>query len=188
MKLNLGCGMNRLSGWHNVDNSPASTPDELYDLEQTPWPWADSSADEMLFNHSLEHMGQDSKTFLSIIKEIYRVGRDGAIVRINVPHPRHDSYLHDPTHVRPITAEMLVAFDRTANEEWIRTKAANTPLGVYLGVDLAVTNATMVLEQPYRGQLQSGALKPEQISALARERNNVVVECRIELQVRKPAG
>jgi hypothetical protein len=188
MKLNLGCGMNRRDGWINVDNSPACTPDTLWDLEVTPWPWPDSSADEMLFNHSLEHMGQAPKTFLAIIGEIYRVGADNALVAINVPHPRHDSFLHDPTHVRAVTPEMLRMFDRQRNDRWVEIGAANTPLGLYLGVDFEMISATMVLDEPYLSQLRSGALKPEEIGYLARERNNVIAECRMELRVRKPAS
>ena len=188
MKLNLGCGVNHKIGWTNVDSAPASNPHVVFDLETTPWPWPDSSADEMLFNHSLEHMGQDTKTFLAIIQEIYRVGCDGAIVCINVPHPRHDTFLYDPTHVRAVTPEMLVMFDTQVNEQWARANVANTPLGLYLGVDLQTVEATMVLDEPYLSQLRTGALKSEEISRLARERNNVIVECRIQLRVRKPAS
>lgn len=188
MKLNLGCGVNHKAGWTNVDSAAACNPDQVFDLETTPWPWLDSSADEMLFNHSLEHMGQDTKTFLAIIKEIYRVCRDGALVRINVPHPRHDNFLHDPTHVRAVTPGMLLMFDRKRCEEWARLKAANTPLGLYLGVDLETTNVVMVLDEPYHSQLVSKAITPQQAEALSRERNNVISECRIELRVRKAAG
>lgn len=187
-KLNLGCGMNHRAGWLNVDNSTASKPDLVWDLEETPWPWPGSSVEAMLFNHSLEHMGQDTKTFLAIVGEIYRVGRDGAVVEINVPHPRHDNFLHDPTHVRAVTPEMLLMFDRRMNERWVAAKASNTPLGLYIGVDLEMVSATMVLDEPYLSQLRAGALKPDEISSLARQRNNVIAECRIVMRVRKPAS
>jgi hypothetical protein len=188
MKLNLGCGMNKLEGWLNVDSVAACKPDQLWDLETTPWPWPESSVQEMLFNHSLEHMGQDTKTFLAIMSEVYRVGRHGAALAINVPHPRHDNFLFDPTHVRAVTPEMLMMFDKQKNAEWICAGAANTPLGVYLGIDLEMVAATMVPDEPYLGQLRTGALKLDEINRLARERNNVIVECRLELRVRKPAS
>ena len=188
LKLNLGCGMNHLDGWTNVDNSAACSPDVVHDLEQTPWPWPDSSADALRFNHSLEHMGQDTKTFLAIMSEIYRVGRLGAEVEINAPHPRHDSFLYDPTHVRAITPEMLLMFDKEKNEQWVRASAANTPLGLYLSIDLQMIEATMILDEPYLSQFRSGELKGDEISQLARERNNVIAECRVKLRVRKPAS
>ncbi|MEZ5972805.1 MAG: hypothetical protein R3C31_13430 [Hyphomonadaceae bacterium] len=188
MKLNLGCGMNRRDGWHNVDNSPVCQPDQVWDLEQTPWPWPDSSAQEFLFNHSLEHMGQDTKTFLAIMSEVYRVGRPGAEVSINVPHPRHDNFLFDPTHVRAVTPEMLMMFDKEKNEQWVRASMPNTPLGLYLSIDLQMIEATMILDEPYLGRFRAGELKAEEISQLARERNNVIAECRIKLKVRKPAS
>ncbi|MBL8546681.1 MAG: hypothetical protein JNL81_09455 [Hyphomonadaceae bacterium] len=171
-----------------MDNSAASKPDIMHDLNEAPWPWLDSSAEAMLFNHSLEHMGRETTTFLGIIQEIYRVGCDGAVVTINVPHPRHDNFLNDPTHVRAVTPEMLSMFDRQQNEQWVAAKASNTALGLYLGVDLTMTNVTAVLDDVYQRQLQTGAVKPAEISQLARERNNVIAEFRMELRVRKPAS
>ena len=50
--------------------------------------------------HVLEHLGRDTDTFLAIWKELYRVAAPGATVRIVVPHPRHQDFLQDPTHVR----------------------------------------------------------------------------------------
>jgi predicted SAM-dependent methyltransferase len=90
MKLNLGCGHNRLQGWTNVDMFQECSPDVVVDLESLPWPWADASVERVLFNHSLEHLGQDSRTFLGMMKELYRVCQDGAEIEINVPHPRHE--------------------------------------------------------------------------------------------------
>ena len=58
MKLNMGCGHNKREGYVNVDMSPVCNPDVVWDLETLPWPWQDNSVDGVLFNHSLEHLGQ----------------------------------------------------------------------------------------------------------------------------------
>ena len=62
MKLNLGCGTNKLEGFVNVDVEPASEPDMVVDLDILPWPFEDSSAEEIQLNHVLEHLGQDRNT------------------------------------------------------------------------------------------------------------------------------
>ena len=82
------------------------------DMEIFPWPVPSDSVKEMLFSHVLEHVGQDTDTFLNIMKEIYRIASDDCIVRVFVPHPRHDFFLIDPTHVRAILPETLEMFDR----------------------------------------------------------------------------
>ena len=141
LKFNMGSGQNRRPGYVNVDSAAASQPDEVFDLEVTPWPWADSCADEVRFIHSLEHMGADPKVFLAIMSEVYRICAPNAQVVIHVPHPRHDNFLDDPTHVRPITPAMMSLFDREANETWRATGAANTPLALYTGVDFKIASA-----------------------------------------------
>jgi hypothetical protein len=125
-KLNLGCGARKIEGFIGVDKY--GTPDVRHDLEQFPWPWADSTVAAVKLIHVLEHLGRDPDVFIGIMKELYRVCAPGAKVEIVVPHPRHDNFIGDPTHVRPVTLGMMTLFDRTACEEWQRGGFANTPL------------------------------------------------------------
>lgn len=185
MRFNFGCGRRKLAGFVNVDGWAGCEPDEVWDLEATPWPWPDNCASEAVFNHSLEHMGQDPKVFLAMMSELYRVCADGAVVRINVPHPRHDNFLLDPTHVRPIGADTLRLFDRQLNDEWLAKGAANSALAHQLGVDFRIFETAMVLDEPYAGQHQRGELDEAEIHRLIQTANNVARELRFVLHVRK---
>ena len=186
MKLNMGCGHNRREGYVNVDAAAACRPDEVWDLERTPWPWPDDSATEVSFIHALEHMGGDPKVFLAIMVELYRVCAPGARVVIAVPHPRHDDFLNDPTHVRPITPQMLSLFDRALNDEWKAKGAANSPLAHYTGVNFRIVERTVLLDEPYASDAREGRIAGEAIAQLIRERNNVAREFRIVLEAVKP--
>lgn len=185
MKLNMGCGMNKRDGFVNVDMFPDGAPDVLWDLEKTPWPWENDSVGEVVFNHSLEHLGADSRVFLAIMKELYRVCRADARIEINVPHPRHDNFIGDPTHVRIITPQMLWLFNRQANLEWKAKGAANSPLALYLNVDFVIDHAEFILEEPYATLHREGKIKDDELETIARERNNIVNEIHITLRVVK---
>lgn len=112
MRLNMGCGHRKADGYLNVDLSPACAPDQVVDLEVVPWPWPDDAPEEVVFFHCLEHLGRDPRVFLSLFQELYRVCRNDALIRIVVPHPRHDHFLNDPNHVRAITPNLLALFSR----------------------------------------------------------------------------
>ena len=185
MKLNMGCGHNKLDGYINVDMSPECQPDILCNLEELPWVWPDNSIDTVRFNHSLEHLGQQSSVFLGMMKELFRVCKDKAKIEINVPHPRHDHFIGDPTHVRIITPQLLQLFDRRLNDEWKKIGAANSPFAHYLNVDFVVTNSSTVLAEPYSQMFHSGALSEAEVDEMVRERNNIASEYRIELVARK---
>jgi hypothetical protein len=188
MRLNLGCGSSKMPGWVNVDKIAASGPDQVVDLEALPWPWPDDSVDEVLLAHVLEHLGARTDAYLGIIKELYRVCRNGATVTIIVPHPRHDFFLDDPTHVRTITPDGLVMFSQQQNREWMAKGAANTPLGVYHGVDFAFVSVKDTLDEYWHGRVQRREIKPDELDFAARHYNNVVSQTTIVLKAVKPAG
>jgi hypothetical protein len=185
MKLNMGCGNNKSKSHLNVDLSPVCEPDLVADLEVMPWPWQDNSIEEVVFNHCLEHLGRDPRVFLAMFKELYRICRDGACVKIAVPHPRHDNFINDPTHVRAITPALLGLFSQRENDRWKMMGAANTPLAHYLDVDFEITSQEVEIEEPYRTQISEGLLSEEDWKFALRERNNFASEYRIELRVIK---
>jgi SAM-dependent methyltransferase len=183
MKLNLGCGQHKLPGFVNVDRFGA--PDLKHDLEAFPWPWPDSSVDEVVLQHVLEHLGQTPDTFIGVMKELYRVCKPGALVKIAVPHPRHDNFLGDPTHVRAITADVLCLFSQALNREWEKTGAANTPLGLYNGVDFELVEHYYAFDERIDAERAAGRLDDAALQVLVRERNNIVREIQMTLKAIK---
>lgn len=183
MKLNLGSGSKRLPGYLNVDK--AGDPEFRWDLESTPWPWPDNSVEEILLVHVLEHLGETSKSYFAILREIYRVCRAGATIKILVPHPRHDDFLNDPTHVRPITPEGLQLLSKRKNLEWIKAGGSDTPLALELGVDFELVHVNFQLEPPWHEDLKSGRCSSAQVQTAIRQLNNVVKQIDLELRVVK---
>ena len=185
MKLNFGCGPKRVAGWVNVDKAAAFQPDQVVDLESFPWPWPDSSAEEVLLNHVLEHLGQAPEAFIGVMKELWRVSMPGAQVRVHVPDPRHESFLGDPTHVRPVTLDTLALFSQAFNRRTMAEGAANTPLGVMYGIDFDIASHEIVYDEPWRGRLARKEITSEQAGEAARTYLNVVQEHRFVLVARK---
>ncbi len=179
--FNMGCGFNKIEDAVNVDKSAKCNPDEVWDLESTPWPWETSCADEVYFNHALEHMGQDPKVYLSIVQELYRICKPGAVVHINVPHPRHDHFLADPTHVRPITLIGLTLFSKKLNKQWIDAGVSNSPLGIYYDVDFELTKANMVLDEPFKSMFADELITEAELNLEIAQKNNVVSQIEFQL-------
>ena len=185
MKLNLGSGFKKIDGFVNVDMFDECEPDILHNLEVFPWPFQDNSVDEILLNHSLEHIGQLSQIFLTVIKEIYRICQKDATVQINVPHPRHDFYISDPTHVRIITPITLQLFDLELNNHAKTINAANSPFAIYLGVNFKLIKALQILDPYYEEKLKNKEVTNEELEILIKERNNICTEYRFTLKVIK---
>ena len=93
MRLNLGCCDAPLQGYVNVDLVPA--PGVLAaDLRQ-PWPWPDSSVDQVRAWDVIEHL--PDKIFT--MNELWRVLRPGGVADIAVPTTDGTGAWQDPTHV-----------------------------------------------------------------------------------------
>lgn len=176
--LNLGCGANHLPNFVNVDvRHPA---DVIHDLESLPWPWETGSVEHIVAVHSLEHLGRDPAVFISIVKEMYRVCVHAARVEIVVPSPWHDDFVNDPTHVRPITPEMLALFSRPACDKFAEMGASNTPLAHIHGVDIRPETIEYVLDERFKGTPHGASLE-----RMMTTQRNVVKEIRMAFVVVK---
>ena len=180
MKLNLGSGSKILKGYVNVDKFQYYNPDVVHDLEKFPYPFEDNSVDEILLSHVLEHIGQNPDVFNNIIKELYRICKNNSIVDIRVPHPRHDDFISDPTHVRPITILGLQLYDKNLNEKWERMNAANTPLALIHGVNFMIKDVNFVLEKNYIKLLENKEIDQNELQECIKKYNNVVKEMKIK--------
>ena len=186
MKINLGCGSDYRPGWLNVDQFDNQSPDLVMSIDQPPWPIESDYADHILLKHVLEHVGKDAATFLEIIKELYRICKPDATIEIHVPHPWHNDFLGDPTHVRPILPEMFSCFDLAAVEQWQARGLPGTPLAIYLTVDFEVVETQFFLDPLWQAKLASGEIDMNGISFAARSHANVIQWTKIVLRVRKP--
>jgi SAM-dependent methyltransferase len=183
MKLNLGCGVNKKEGYLNIDKY--GDPDRKMDLELTPWEFNDNTIDEIYLNHVLEHLGAEVNVFFKIIQEMYRVCKNDAQILINVPHPRHDDFINDPTHVRIITPELLGLFSKKNCEYWKKNGNANSPLAEYLNVDFEIKSLEITLAPEYLEALQSKKISEKEVTKLLRIQNNVASEYKIILKTVK---
>ena len=144
--LNMGCGGNMLADYLNIDQHAEVGPDIVCDIARDTWPFADNSVDQVAFIHSLEHIGAELEF---VIRELYRVCRPDAFVRITAPHPAHDWFLGDPTHVRPIVPAIFQHLDREKCINGLLTGDRKTPLALYWNVDFETTKANYRLDSQY---------------------------------------
>ena len=185
MKLNIGCGFNKIDGFINIDKFDECKPDLKMDAEITPWLFKENEIDEVFFIHSLEHMGADANVFFAIIKELYRVCKPGAIINIKVPHPRHDDFINDPTHVRIITPELFSLFSKKENIRWKDELASNSLLALYLDVDFEIKENRMLVEPKYMELFNNKEISEDDLNELIKECNNIAKEYELTLKVIK---
>lgn len=83
MKINLGCGTRYIDGWINIDWSTKYKVDYSLDIGNAKIPIDDSSADEVISSHLIEHLTRLEG--LHHLKEIYRVLSPGGVLIISWP-------------------------------------------------------------------------------------------------------
>ena len=115
MRLNLGCSTDlRGGGWINVDIATPDVslaPDATMEFERAdlalPWPWEDSSVDEIYAADIFEHLPNRIHT----MNEAWRVLRPGGILRMECPDAAKGAgQWQDPTHVTSWTPNGLQYF------------------------------------------------------------------------------
>lgn len=141
MKLNLGASDRRFDGFRSVDICPPA--DEIADLSK-PWPWPDSSVDEVLAFDVFEHLTDKRQT----LNELWRVLRPGGTATIGVPDVTDGDGGHcDPTHVSYWTGSDFEYFEAG---DYARERFRGSP---YYGIkaDFEVVSFEKVKHQRKRG-------------------------------------
>lgn len=93
MRLNLGCSDRVIPGFIGVDIAPPA--DVIADL-RNPWPWSDSSVDEVRAHDVFEHLPDRIHT----MNQLWRVLKPGARATVEVPSASKGAgFAQDPTHV-----------------------------------------------------------------------------------------
>jgi hypothetical protein len=164
VKLNLGCCDRHMEGYLNVDI--AEPADRIVDLN-APWPWPDSSVDEVRALDIVEHIGDCQHVgnthclhccYMTVnpvlrhplgrihfINELHRVMKPGAIAILETPDAaRGVGFFQDPTHVSPWTRATFRYFEQGA--------FAHTRLAKHYGITAAFKILGMELvESPAEG-------------------------------------
>ena len=83
MKLNIGCGMNKMDGFINIDKAPEVEPDKIIDIEKG-LPFKDNQFTHIYSEHCLEHIRPDKWSF--VLNEIARVSKEGCILELKLPY------------------------------------------------------------------------------------------------------
>lgn len=94
MVLDVGCGRNKFTGSVGIDRNFASAADVICDLDRYPYPFRDSSFDEVRAIHVIEHVADVIRT----VEEFHRLARGGGAIVIETPHYTDFSSFCDPTH------------------------------------------------------------------------------------------
>lgn len=98
-KLNFGCGNVIMPGYTNIDIVAYPGVDVVHNFETYPYPFKDNTFDEIFCSHVLEHMYNLNK----VIDELWRISKNGAIIRIVSPHGVGPIYTGDISHKTIIT-------------------------------------------------------------------------------------
>ncbi|MDB5384769.1 MAG: hypothetical protein JWM11_415 [Planctomycetaceae bacterium] len=109
MKLNIGCGGERLGDFINIDVNPDCKVDLVMDLPRDSLTerFGENSVDEIFSCHALEHMAP----FLPLVLDMWRVSKPGAVWNIEVPH--RDYEIGNPYHLTQFTEWTFRFFEPT---------------------------------------------------------------------------
>jgi hypothetical protein len=185
-RLNLGCGLNKFNGYLNVDSSELVKPDQVVDLNVTPWPWKDNEFGHIVAKDVLEHLGDTSDDYMRIIKEMYRVSDNGAVWEVQVPHWRCDVSIDDPTHKRLLTLGSFMLLNQKKIFERIKENQSDSLLAFEHDIDLEVCDVNFEYLPHWEERRKRGEITEEDLNYALNTFNNVALSMKLLIQVNKP--
>ena len=87
-----------------------------------------------------------------------------------------------------ITPEGIALFSKNYNEQSVDGGHSNSPLGIYLDVDLEVTDVSMTLDPLWEKERKEKQLSQSQILSASKQYNNVITEIYMAVKIIKPSN
>lgn len=114
LKLDLGCGENKMDDHIGMDFVNYKGADVLHDAKVFPYPFPDDTFTLLSSSHFLEHITREDMTFVKVMNECWRILKPGCQFRIAVPYGGSTMFWADPTHVNGIVPQTFHYFDPLA--------------------------------------------------------------------------
>lgn len=113
IKVNIACGQQKQDGYIGIDKIKTPAVDIVHDLDIFSWPFEDSSVDEVVCSHYIEH----TKDLIKFMDELCRIMKVGAKATIIAPYYSSIRCWQDPTHVRAISEYTFLYFNKKWRED-----------------------------------------------------------------------
>lgn len=84
LKLNLGCGDNKIPGYINIDSEKSCKPDLILDIAKRVLPYKRDSVDEILMFHCIEHLKKQFHR--KILLDMNRILKPAAKLYLSYPN------------------------------------------------------------------------------------------------------
>ncbi len=109
IRLDIGCGENKQSGFVGIDARALLGVDIVHDLEIFPWPLPDNCCLTIVGSHIIEHI----KPWLtiSLFDELWRIMRMGGQLALSTPYAGSPGFWQDPTHCNGFNEATFQYFD-----------------------------------------------------------------------------
>lgn len=92
----MWCGMDIKNGYVNLDRMPWKGVDIVHDIETYPYPFEDSTFDNIHCSMVLEHV----RNLPDVLNEMMRISKNGWVLEIIVPYFSSPNLWGDMTHYR----------------------------------------------------------------------------------------
>lgn len=108
--IDLGCGTRKQKGYVGIDSKKLEGVDIVCGIGKG-LPFEDNTIDRIYANFLFEHI----ENFIPFMQELYRICRNGAIIKASFPYWASVTQWKDPTHKQVITIETFRYF---SDDKW----------------------------------------------------------------------
>jgi SAM-dependent methyltransferase len=110
VRLDVGCGERKQTGFIGLDKVALEGVDIVHDLEVFPYPLDDEECHVVLARYVIEYL--KPWLIIDIFNELWRITKPGGQLVISTPYAGSEYFWHDPARCNGFTEASFLYFDR----------------------------------------------------------------------------